>query len=493
MNFKSVILYLYNLFKNNNSSKNLLLVTSIIMMLLSLIIQKPMILFYSVILIWFQIIIFSLQSIHNRSALICFEIAFFVFLLGRTFIAYIDIGHTLDNYDIKINMHTYFLLYISQLSIYLSYKYIEKKKLKNKIIKSNMNNIKFIHYIRIASILIMVITLIPYLWNIYDKIDFVSNNSYEELYLKNSSNIPSFIFKASQFFVPAFFIYLGTMPSKSKAIVPIIIYLGASLWSIKTGARAGFARPVMVIFFYFLARDKFVNEGEKRWIGKKEIITAIVLIPIMIMFLYNIGNIRYGNSVESFSIIESIKNFFIEQGISIKVIKHAKLYQDKLPNNLYVLGPIIDIFKENFIVNSIFDFKTHGKQTVEQALYGNKFSDALSYLVMRRKYLLGYGLGSSYIAEAYHNYSYIGVSLMNIFYGFIFQLIDRSYGKNYWITGISLYMLYYLVYAPRNIALSFISGVFNITNIFIFIVIYIIAKFLYRYFIANKLTNNKEI
>lgn len=489
MNYKSLISNLFKSLKTKDVAKNFLIFISLIIMMLSLIKESPMWLFYSVILIWFQIIIFSLQDVHKRSALISFEFAFFLFLLGRTFIGYIETGQSLDNFDIKIDMHTYFVLYISQLFIYISYNCIEKKELSNLMTRSNINSEKFIYYIRIASIFVMLVSFLPYLWYIYDKIEFVANNSYEKLYLRNSSNVPIIIFKISQFFVPAFFVYLGTMPSKSKAMIPIMMYLGANLWSIQTGARESFGRSIMVIFFYFLARDRFAKKEEKRWIGKKEIIIMIMLVPIIFVFFYNIGYSRYGDSIETVSVMESIKNFFVEQGISIKVIKYAKLYKDELPNNLYVFGPIINIFKNNIIINSMFDFESYGKQTVEKALYGTKFSDALSYIVMEKKYLLGFGLGSSYVAEAYHNYGYIGVCLMNIFYGIVIQLVDRFYGVNYWITGFSLYMLYYLVYAPRSIALSFISGTFNITNIVAFLGIYIMAIIFYRYFKKNSIIN----
>ncbi len=459
--------------------RHIIILISMVVMAISIVADSPMWAFYSVMLIWLNNIIFAFQKSHGRTALLVFQLAFFNFLLGGTFINFIDTGTPLYNFDNSILLHSYLALYISQLFLYISYNFFERRTLTKKIAnpegerKSNI-----ISYIRFASLIIMGITFIPYLLEIYDKIHYVSNNSYADIYLRSSSSLPYPIQKAAQCFAPSFFVYLGTMPSKRKAMLPISMYIFAGALSVLVGARADFARSIMVVFFYFLARDRWANKRGERWFGKKEKLALIALVPILLLFLYNVGNERWDNSEESSSGLNSINSFFVEQGVSVSVIHYAKQYEDVIPNNMYVLGPVINLFIENPVIKDAFGTETYRNQTIEGALYGNRFGDTISYIVMPGRYQLGYGMGSSYIAEVYQSSGYLGLVLINILYGVVFLLIDRFFGRNTWVTAISLLMLYRLIYAPRAATLDFLSNTFNITYIAIFLGIFIIAKML---------------
>lgn len=471
----------------------IILCLSAIMMIFSIIGESPMWLFYSVMLLWLNNTIFACQQIHRRTGILVFQLAFFNFLLGGTFITYLETGKTLYSFDTNILIHSFFSLYISQLFLYFAYAYIEKKPFINRWIKSDRDNNNLLSYIRLVSLIIIAFSFFPYLWEVYDKINFVSNNSYADIYLRGSSNLPMPIQKIAQCFEPSFYIYLGTMPSKRKAMVPILMFVAAAALSVLVGARADFARSIMIIFFYFLARDRWRGLGEKRWIGKKELVVSLALVPILILFLYNIGHERWDNAVDSGSALDGIKDFFVEQGVSVSVIHYSKQYENELPDNMYVLGPVLKLFTENPIVKEIFSFESYGKQTYESAIYSNKFGDAISYIVMPARYFLGYGMGASYIAEVYHSSGYIGLMLINIFYGLVFQIIDRLFGKNTWITAISLLMLYRLIYSPRAQTLDFISNTFNITYIALFIGVIVIAKILLGTKSKGQLNYNNSI
>lgn len=459
----------------------LFLAISAIILILSLLFESHMWLFYSVVVVWVNTVIYSLQKVHHRTALLVFQIAFFNFLLGGTLINYLETGESLYAFENNILVHTYVTLYISQLFIFVSYRFLEFNYFnKNQLETAVTSNITLRNSIQITSLFLMFITYIPYVWEIYDKINFVTENSYEDIYLRSSSNIPYVIQKISQFFVPAFFVFLGTMPTKKKAIIPIAMYLFAAALSVFVGARADFARSIMIIFFYFIIRDRWRKKDKVRWIGKKELVSIIILIPILLLFLYSVGNTRWDRDIESNSTMENIKGFVVEQGVSVSVLHYAKLHEEHIPNNNYVSGPIIKLFAENPVVKQMLNIETYDRQSVESALYGDRFGDIISYLAMPYRYLQGFGMGSSYIAEVYHSAGYIGLIAINILFGIAIILIDKLFGRNIWISAFALMMLYRLIYAPRAATLDFISNTFNITHFAIFIGIYLMAKLLIR-------------
>ncbi|WP_368901473.1 O-antigen polysaccharide polymerase Wzy family protein [Oceanobacillus oncorhynchi] len=456
---------------------------SLLVMIISYLLESSIWLFYSAMLIWLHNLVFSIEKINYRTGFFIFQLALFNFLLGGTFINYIETGNSLYDFNNNVLIHSYFTIYISQFFLFLSYSFIEKRKfIKDIEKKPNENKGTFIKIIRFTSLLVVLITFLPYIWEVYDRINYVSNNSYADIYLRESSNLPFIIQKLAQIFEPSFFVYLGTMPIKKKAMLPMLLYLFASGMSIFVGARADFARSIMVIFFYFLARDRWEKLGEEktRWIGKKEIIASIMIVPILMLFLYNVGNSRWDETGTTDTALEGIKNFAVEQGVSISVIHYAKLHEEEIPNNNYLSGPLLKLFVENPISRELFGFETYGNQTVESALYGNRFGDTISYLVMPERYVLGYGMGSSYIAEVYHSLGYLGLILINAFFGLAIVIIDRAFGKNVWITAISLLMLYRLIYSPRATTFDFISNTFNITYVLLFIVILLLSKILYE-------------
>lgn len=455
------------------------LCVSAVLMLIALIGKETTWMFWMAMIVWLQNVVYCLENLGKRSLLLCFEASFFLFLLGGTAMSYLTTGEPMRRYAQDIEMHTYFVLYSSQLFLYLGSVIYEKIILPKYCgIKEKKANFDFVNCIRTVSFFVLLVGFIPYLLNISDKIDYASSNGYEALYVRASYQLPYAIRKMSQLFTPALFVYLGTLPKKKKALLPIFMYLLANLWSLRAGARAEFAKSVMVIVFYFFVRHYMIDAKEK-WIRKKEVMIAIFMIPVLILLLYTVGNSRYGNEGNAESFIEVVSNLLERQGASIKVIEFGKKYEDILPDNSYVFGQLTEIITDNAILNKIFHFEDYGKQTVKQALYGHNFADSLSYILMPKGYLAGQGWGGCYIAEWYQCYGYIGVCVINIFYGILFMVLSTQFGKNVIMSGVFLIMVDKLIYSPRSSSMAFLVSPLAFTNLMIFAGIYMGAYFIY--------------
>lgn len=427
--------------------------------------QEPILLYMGAFVTWGCISLYALCDRGRRASLLCFQITFFVFLLGGTLFSYIFEKMPLFIFSDDVLIYTYGIIYLSQITMYMSYRFCEIKT-KNKMQLQNKREEEktLIVKIRYYSLTIMMISMIPSLLVAFDSINYVSATSYEDLYLRGSNNLPFFVNKLEQLFSISFFMYLATKPKKKQAMIPTIIFLSVRCITLATGRRTDFVLALMIVFFYFFIRN--YQSPEEKWIGKREIILICIMVPILILVLVNVSNMRYGNS-ESLQVGQGITNFFKDQGVSITVIEYGKELKSRIPQQWYLFGPIMDFLKYNEITQLFFNFASYGAQTIEQALHGASFADTISYLVIPYDYSQGAGLGSCYIAEAYQTLGLIGVILVNFIYGWVLNFINNRYGKTIAGSTFAMFALMRLFYAPRSSSLSFLSSTFTITNLLI--------------------------
>lgn len=433
---------------------------------LFLVMQNPTLVYMGTFASWILILLYSINDKGKRAGLLCFEITYFVFLLGGTFFSYIIEKQPLFIFDNDILLHTYWLLYLSQFALYIGYRWSEMnyKESNQKIKEGETEKINI--NIRYYSLAIMLIALVPALIVSINNIRYVSVTSYENLYLRGSNNLPFIINKLEQLFPISFFMFLATKPSKKGAIFPILLYLGVQSTTLATGRRTDFVLSLMVVFFYFLIRN-YITPQEK-WIGKKELIAIAIGLPILILGLVYISNVRDGNTT-SISIGDGILKFFKDQGVSITVIEYGKSLINQIPKQWYAFGTIIDFLKYNELTQLFHDFQSYAPQSVEQALYGNSFGDTISYLVIPYNYSQGAGLGSCYMAEMFQNFGVPGVLIINIIYGWLLHFSNCRYGKSIIGSTFIIFILMRLFYAPRSTPLSFLSSTFTITNIIVIV------------------------
>ena len=262
--------------------------------------------------------------------------------------------------------------------------------------------------------------------------------------------------------------------------MPAAFLIGVSVLSLFGGSRGGFVLNVLIIMFYMTYRQQFFNQNET-WMGKKHWIILIALMPIGIFILVGIQFWRTGGQM-SLNILEALE--ILAGNSSGLLIMDELQYHDALPKQNYIFGAVINYIQNN-IWGGLTGTRVSAGQTQEYALYGNNFGASMTYLLAPRSYLSGGGFGTAYLAEAFHNLSYWGVIVISYIYGMILGKSTLSLRKNYGIhpfrTAFLLLMIQAVLYAPRSIAIGFVTdSILSFWNWASFVLIFIIYSLLKR-------------
>jgi oligosaccharide repeat unit polymerase len=319
-----------------------------------------------------------------------------------------------------------------------------------------------------------------------EKFLFVRSMGYAEYYVSYKSHFPYVVVKIADACIIAYYIFLATFPSKKEIKIPTILYIINAVVSLGSGKRQEFIVPLFLLILYFCIRNK-INRGDSPWITSRSFKIILIIIPFLLIAMFTYNTSRFSTSKNGtendIGFVEQIAGFFENTGFSVNVISFEKYYEDQIPDKCYSFGDTIDYIRENVVTQLFFDFPVYKTQTAEKALYGNNFSQTLTYIRSASYYLSGRGYGSCYIAEAYHDFGYAGVVFWSMLYSFALAFMYDYRNKGIIYVTISLSALHYILIAPRNMASSFISEMINMNTwlVLIFILLFsnIVRKKLY--------------
>lgn len=253
------------------------------------------------------------------------------------------------------------------------------------------------------------------------------------------------------------FIGLATRPSKKRAWTYFVLGLPIPIMTLIEGSRSGIMIYILfyIYFFYSFSDWNRIKTSSKESKKRKWMMIGIILILVCIgtPMLYIYGYSRVGHTTKSSdNPIMLILRFFASQGGTARLIGWAERYKGKLPGTCYSLGSIIDrIQGNNFAAFS-----------VASAVNTNKFGSIMSYLDSPYNYtVLHIGVGSSYIAEVYYDFGFVGVIVVNIIIGYILTLLS-SYEKVGIIIKSFVFMLFfYMMSIPRGSLLTPLDNIFS--------------------------------
>lgn len=446
--------------------------------LASLLLDDLKLLFLSIVTILAHNVIYSFEHPRKRMVFLAFQITFSTFMLSKIMLGLIrGRGYNLP-FDLDIIKHIFIVLLLSLLFIFIGYLFAEHgqndQTLSNELPKTDDDKRRLIRNI---SKWLYYLAYLPNLAVLLERALFVRQNSYLSYFTDFQSRLPFGISKIGEMAAISFFVFLGTMPSKKECKRPVLLYFLSGIISLGSGQRNQFVLSILIIGIYYFLRNT-INSNNEKWIGKKTIITSMIAMPFFVAFLGIYAYIRQGMTINNLSFLRAIYDFFNNQGESVLLLGYAEKFKDSFPGDtLYTFGPIMDFLKNNVFnvfLNNASQLKTN---TMDMALQGNSFGQTIAYLVMPAKYLTGAGLGSSYIAEVYFDFGYMGVCIINFIYGFIFGTVYTFYRRNsIWIFAIGFMMIQELLYAPRDTALGFITTSLNLINILTLLVIFITYK-----------------
>lgn len=428
---------------------------------------------------WLMLMVYCVGNLPSRSVLFSFLISFFSFLMGREIFEIIGFHSIELSFSEEYNLHAERLVFLSLVFLSIGYFVLAR------ISFFKLNRIKHFSYdntyyrtVRRVSEIIFWGTFLFNFFNLLDVIRYIMTYGYISYYIGYEKSVPYVISKIGDMCQIALYIFLATMPTKAESKNKIYAYIFYLFITLLSGQRYPLVSGLLTLYIYYMYRNRIEFITNDRWFGKFEKRLSILLLPFLVLLMPIINIVRVGNEITIKDILDSMTAFFYQQGVSITVIKRALLYENSLPDGrLYVFGGLWDFFHSN-VISRMLGVVSYSKNTVEHALEGHSLQHALSYIVMGNYYLMGHGLGSSYIAEAYHDFRYAGVITINLIYGYILKRLFDFKKYNIWIISLSLSMLNSLLLAPRGNADGFIVSFIDLNSWGTIFIVYTISKIL---------------
>ena len=423
--------------KNKNDKLNYSLVFEILISLFILTTVYTLITFpfreevyvWTLFIMWLGMMCYSLLDYKNRIFLSMFLISFFNFLIGRSLL--ISIGSHREYYYFSdyANIQGQRIVLFSFVIFSISYFFIDK------YIKKDLNsfeenyNTKNYLLIKKTTKMLFYIFYGLLIYGVAVRAFYVYQHGYPSLYLNKTANMNAVVRKLGEFAPYFFFLFLSTMPSKKELRIPLTLWVIYLISTLFMGARFDFVIGILTIFTYVIMRNYINNNGEQ-WITKKQVYILGFIGLLVLAFFAIYKDFRFGNTIKLNNPLRLIANFFYEQGVNINNNKRIFQFENDIPTDrIYSFNSMISFWDRNIGSRVMGDPLILGNN-LNRAYNENSLSDMLAVLVLgEEKYLSGLGVGSSYIAEVFHDFSWAGLILVNTFYAFIINLMQETIRK----------------------------------------------------------------
>jgi oligosaccharide repeat unit polymerase len=451
--------------------QSILFFLGILTMGLGLIFSEVLFVYLAALFFVISNIFFAIKKIHNRIIFLVFQFTFTLFLLVRPFILLLE-KNLYYRFDEKIIWNSAIITLISIFSMALIVMIPIKWDTRNstnstKSKKSNYQNI------RNASKYLFFITFIPLILVIIEKIIFAQTHTITEYYDSFISSMPLFITKLAESNMIIFYVFLGTFPAKKESRILVFFHIFASIMTLGYGVRNIIVLNLLVLIIYTVLRNKIIINKEHN-IKKKSLVKILLLTPFAILILQTLDNIRRGRSVSSANLF---RDFLFSQGSSAETISYSLYYANEIPDQSvpYSIGSIYNYITQNVLTRFIFGNPFYAQNTKEMALYGHHLGSTIAYLDYPITYLQGVGMGSSFLAELYYDFSVIGVILGTVILTvFLLKLINIIWKKPL-VFGVGLVMIRWIIYTPRDTYTNWIVQGLSIMNLLAILAIYILS------------------
>lgn len=434
--------------------------------------------FFILMIIWMHYMFYAFHRLESHVLLFAFGIPFFVFLIGREFLEQYNLFEPDDVFSARTNEHAYICMILSLLSVWGMYVYCVKKwNASTRFLYNNKGHDiiadgKFnIERIRRLSLFAFYST---YPFAIVSSLViafFVARYGYHSYYIDFSevlsgSPLLYLISKLELLMESAFCIFLATLPSRRQFKKPVFFYVIFLFLTLGGGQRSSFLLGLMIIFIFLVYMNGI--RPEERWYDRKYFVYFVIAFPIVAVSasLYNAW--RFDNSITEVDFWKTFGNFFYEQGVTSYIVKRAYELEASIPPSMYSLE-----FFHSGVLAKVFGIEVYQGNTEEHALYGNSFTHALGYTIMGPAYLAGGGTGSSYIAELYYDFRYVGVVLGSMLYGWIFSKINIIENAGVVKRALIFICVSKIFWAIRASFTGFLSYFFAPTTIFLLLFVFV--------------------
>ena len=455
----------------------LLYTLSLMLSAISIVLPNFYIATWGVITVYMADFIVVWKKRNDRGILLFFLLAFFTFMLARIFIntiTGIEWWSSFSNKEATVVLTgTYLALIFIPVGIVLG----EHTRLfKNSTVNSESEFIKTSETSAVQRIAIILFwsTLAANVYEVLDRVLFVLRNSYLEAYL-SYSGVNTIVSRLADINKIAFFLLLATFPSKQRAKCPIIVWVVINLLTILSGGRTTAVLTMLVLLYYYTYRNNHLSEDEEPWLTRRMKRAMIIVAPVLIIFLAAWNYLRNSRNVE-LGFLELFFDFFEAQGGAYRHLAYACRYADQLPQKFYTFGPVINFLRGNVLAKTLTGFRMPAQNTVKMATTGYSFGQAVSYLEMPWNYLAGLGMGSSYLAELYYDFGFIGIVLFNTALGAMFSKLSRVSPNRTLGIFFMLVILDSTLNLPRNACMAWFTSITSITLWGTLLLVYVLTR-----------------
>ena len=114
--------------------------------------------------------------------------------------------------------------------------------------------------------------------------------------------------------------------------------------------------------------------------------------------------------------LDLVRDFLYSQGVSSDILRIIVQRSYDIPTQSvpYSFGSLANYFSNNLITRAIFNTELIREHTIQRAISGASLGSTLAYLEYPITYLRGVGMGSSYVAELFVDFSYLGLIIGNL-------------------------------------------------------------------------------
>lgn len=289
------------------------------------------------------------------------------------------------------------------------------------------------------------------------------SDDYVAIYTGQSADVPVIIAVLASLTIYFLIFYLSLLPTKKDTSIILVLYLISSIPEFLIGGRNTLMIKCLFCFVYFVLRE-FQNRKEN-WITKRDKIAIVIIIPILVLGLGVMNYTREDKSVPNFSPIELAVDFLYKQGTTFDTICQSVEYRSELRDDSYInytFGEPIDMVVHNNLSNFLFGTVDLGDgNNIKNGTISNNLAHRLSYLVLGDSYLSGHGRGTSYLAEIYLDFGYLGIIVFNILLGKLFSIVDYLFNKDVLHRCLLLNVFMYIYIIPRLAFFSIFSFAIN--------------------------------
>lgn len=398
-------------------------------------------------------------------------LAFLVFLLARSITALIfgypegaaaTLGTAFLRSDVKV--HIFLSLALALAGLYLSLPLFRFAGVGSRRAQPDATS-RWLLAARRSSLTVFYLTLPVQLLLDVEVALFVARNGYLAYYTGFHTAYPEALRIFGGALQIAFLCFIATNPPKRKLLIPTAAYMIEATVTLASGGRTDFVLSACIVALYVIYRH-YLHGSAEAWVSRRVKWFALVAASAIIAIIGAVARWRAPSSERATGPIAPLLDVFYAQGVSINVIGYGFVYRAKVPHSmLYTFGPLADLMERHLPALVGMGPGVFTGQTVARATNSGYFSQLISYLVLGDRYLKGAGLGSSFVAELWADYSYPGIVLGSFVIGIVILALTLGLQRSWFVRAISLLLIRQILVIPRQGATQFLVEAFTASTV----------------------------